>query len=467
VLTVVQWRAPKDLNTLIQHFGHAGRDFLLQAVAILLAEPKWFLEDHEKWLVQKRKRSQKGGKKASRPRAEPGARTSDISSSDNESNSEGETGMNAGNNNNNIPNGDHNREGSSDVEEAIKSINIMAGGTGRGCKRTTNKVMRLFINAHLLCGRKHCCRFHSNHYYRTTDIRKSFILDLRVRFANYFPPFFSAKPPPCCTCCMPKVPSICCNICHPDLIHAMINECNNDYQVVPRGSNVPKQQVHVLTSHASQFRDTLYVWCTETATSMFGALDFWPADLLMHEEMLEDIIIFVDTNKIGTLQDLHKKTNWIFCDEYGNQIILLIEHFFPPAPIPNLFISTPLPLQTCPTPFSNALNSPPHLSSSSSTGLRKPQAPSTCTACFQKGHKSVSTLSFPLPSTDMMQQRTRKCVWLALLGGVVMVMRTQLWPSCSYGTCHIYRFTISSNSSSADIRLSSMPPSSLPPSAPN
>jgi hypothetical protein len=30
----------------MQHFGHAGRDFSLQAIAILLAEPKWFLEDY-------------------------------------------------------------------------------------------------------------------------------------------------------------------------------------------------------------------------------------------------------------------------------------------------------------------------------------------------------------------------------------------------------------------------------------
>ena len=76
---------------------------------------------------------------------------------------------------------------------------------------------------------------------------------------------------------------------------------------------------------------------------MFGALDFWPANLLLHKRILEDIVVFADANKIETLQDLHKKTNWILCDQYGNQIILLIHHFFPPKPIPNLFVSTPLP----------------------------------------------------------------------------------------------------------------------------
>ena len=185
VLTVVQWRVPKDLNTLMQRFGRAGRDFSLQAVAILLAEPKWFLEDHQKRLARKRKQSQKRRKKALKPRTEVGARTGDVSSSNNESDSEGETSQNAGNNNNNIPNGDCDKEDTSDVEEAIKSIIVTAGGTGKGCKRITDKdkVMRLFINAHLLRGRKRCRRFHSNHYYRTADIRKSFVrLKLDVSF---------------------------------------------------------------------------------------------------------------------------------------------------------------------------------------------------------------------------------------------------------------------------------------------
>ena len=268
VLTVVQWRVPKDLNTLMQHFRCAGQDFSLQAVAVLLAEPKWFLEDHKKKLARKRKRSQMGKKKVLRARTNTRGRASNVSSSDNESDSEGENNMNTGNENNNILNGDE--EGPSDVEEAIKSISIMAGGTGRGYKQTTDKVMRLFINTHLLYGRKYCCCFHSNRYYRTANIRKAFILDLIFCFGNHFPSLSSAQPPPCCTCCMLKDPPICCDICHVDLVHAMIDEHNNRYQVVPRGSNVPKRPSHALTWHASQFCDALYDWYTKIATSMFG-----------------------------------------------------------------------------------------------------------------------------------------------------------------------------------------------------
>jgi hypothetical protein len=78
-----------------------------------------------------------------RPRAHTGARTSDVvDSSDNKSDLVGGENVNA------------DEEPASDVEEAIKSIRITA--VGKDCKQTTDKVMRLFINAHLLCGRKHC-----------------------------------------------------------------------------------------------------------------------------------------------------------------------------------------------------------------------------------------------------------------------------------------------------------------------
>jgi hypothetical protein len=55
VLVIVQWRAPKDLNILIQCFGCAAQDFSLQAVAILIAEPRWFLEEDRKEQACKRK----------------------------------------------------------------------------------------------------------------------------------------------------------------------------------------------------------------------------------------------------------------------------------------------------------------------------------------------------------------------------------------------------------------------------
>ncbi|KAI0072283.1 hypothetical protein K474DRAFT_1555970, partial [Panus rudis PR-1116 ss-1] len=45
ILIVVQWKVPKDINTLMQRFGRAVRNQALQGTAILIAEPQWFYED--------------------------------------------------------------------------------------------------------------------------------------------------------------------------------------------------------------------------------------------------------------------------------------------------------------------------------------------------------------------------------------------------------------------------------------
>ena len=144
---------------------------------------------------------------------------------------------------------------------------------------------------------------------------------------------------------MPKHPSACCDVCSLDLAHVMIDDCNdnNQAQAVPHSSNLSKRPLHALSLCASQFRDALYDWRTKTATAQFGCLDFWPANLLLHEEILEEIVALVDANKIVTVEDLRKETGWILCDQYGDQIVSLIQRFFPPTPVLNLFVSTPLP----------------------------------------------------------------------------------------------------------------------------
>ncbi|PSS32230.1 hypothetical protein PHLCEN_2v1999 [Hermanssonia centrifuga] len=57
VKIVVQWKVPKSLNTLMQRFGRAARNPLLQGIAILLAEPSWFYE--ERLALEQRKRKRK------------------------------------------------------------------------------------------------------------------------------------------------------------------------------------------------------------------------------------------------------------------------------------------------------------------------------------------------------------------------------------------------------------------------
>ncbi|KAG6895068.1 hypothetical protein C0992_003267 [Termitomyces sp. T32_za158] len=56
---VIQFKVPKDLNTLMQRFGRAGRNYQIEALAILIAEPKWFVEEYLKRKKKKRKRQLK------------------------------------------------------------------------------------------------------------------------------------------------------------------------------------------------------------------------------------------------------------------------------------------------------------------------------------------------------------------------------------------------------------------------
>jgi superfamily II DNA helicase RecQ len=55
---VVLWRVPDSLNTIVQRFGRAVRNYALQGVAILIAEPSWFYEEQIR-LQQMRKQRQK------------------------------------------------------------------------------------------------------------------------------------------------------------------------------------------------------------------------------------------------------------------------------------------------------------------------------------------------------------------------------------------------------------------------
>jgi len=123
----------------------------------------------------------------------------------------------------------------------------------------------------------------------------------------------------------------------------MINQCDDESHPTPQGPNHPKHPFHVLTLQASQLHDALLKWQAQKTMSIFKLLDFWPPDIILHENILEYIVVLVDTGKIINLQDLHKKSNWIFCDRYGDQVFSLIQSFFA-ASLSSPFVSTPLPL---------------------------------------------------------------------------------------------------------------------------
>jgi len=45
---IVQWKVPTDLNTLMQRFGHGVRNPSLMGITILITEPWYFYDEHQK-----------------------------------------------------------------------------------------------------------------------------------------------------------------------------------------------------------------------------------------------------------------------------------------------------------------------------------------------------------------------------------------------------------------------------------
>ncbi|GLB35135.1 putative helicase superfamily c-terminal domain [Lyophyllum shimeji] len=239
VLTVVQWRAPKDLNILMQRFGRAARDFSLQGVAILIAEPKWFLDEYGKKGSRKRKRAaKKSTNGSSRKNQTPGSSNVTPDSDGSESSDSDGDAVPARQNSQpaRVDGGD---EALSDIDDAIRSIESTATRKGKKQKRTTDNAMRFFINARSLRGRKRCRRFHLNRFYKNSAI---------------------PTPAPCCDRCKPKVPKVCCDLCDPDRVKAMINERDDERQPATRGSSSSKRPSLALTHSAQQLHAALHRW---------------------------------------------------------------------------------------------------------------------------------------------------------------------------------------------------------------
>ena len=158
VLMVVQWKVTTDLNILIQRFGRAARNFALQAVAILIAEPKWFYDEHERKQTRKRKRQQKLTS-ARKQRSAPNV-VRKVEGNHSESDEEHLHGTKT---NRDIP-GVTPGAADQDVEKCIRAIAVDQKG------KSINDSVRFFINAWWLRGRKRCRRFHSNHFYKNDEI---------------------------------------------------------------------------------------------------------------------------------------------------------------------------------------------------------------------------------------------------------------------------------------------------------
>jgi hypothetical protein len=143
-----------DLDVLVQQFGHATRNFSLQAVAILIAEPKWFYNEHERKQMHKCKWQQKLTSTCN----QCSAPNMVIEMEENHSKSDEELlhGMR----------GDH--EGTEAVDQDVVSCIHMIAVDRKG--RSVVESVQFFINAWWLHGSRCCRRFHTNEFYKNNNI---------------------------------------------------------------------------------------------------------------------------------------------------------------------------------------------------------------------------------------------------------------------------------------------------------
>jgi|SRR5882762_5621649 len=94
-------------------------------------------------------------------------------------------------------------------------------------------------------------------------------------------------------------------------------------------------------------KQELLAWRERKAREIFGNIDYFTPNVFWHSSILYRILDLAHAHKINSVIDLKNQTSWCFSEEYGGDIIRLIEQFCPsfqPVQVPasSLFISTPL-----------------------------------------------------------------------------------------------------------------------------
>ncbi|KAH7906213.1 P-loop containing nucleoside triphosphate hydrolase protein [Hygrophoropsis aurantiaca] len=376
VILIVQWRVPKDLNTLMQRFGRAVRDFLLQGIAILIAEPDWFYGDMIASQERKRKRAEKKARKASstNKQSKKQKNTSQVSTTAeanaDASNSDSSDDEELSTRVSHLPSGPSTLD--ANIEKFILDANEASTSQKTSTakkntkKRSIDDAMRLFLNADVLTGAKRCRRFHSNAFFGNDKV---------------------PTPDHCCERCAPKVPRLCCDLCNPDAISQMVSKPSDSPPSIARAPAKVKVNAFEPSASEQELKAALFQWRDEQATALFGQNDFYSPDMFLHHTLVNRIVSLAHEFKLSNVTDLLNQTQWSFATRHGAAILDLVNRFCPkPAPL-SPFVSTPLAqarLAIRVTLQQNQVDNSPL--------TKKTRAPSTCSRCGMLGHRMNSKL---------------------------------------------------------------------------
>ncbi|KAI0669881.1 P-loop containing nucleoside triphosphate hydrolase protein [Trametes maxima] len=371
---VVQWKVTCDLDSLWQRFGRAARGPGREAVAVLLAEPKYF--DEEKAAAEKRAEARaekrKEGELIKATTAEQRKRK----------HAEDETEESTGDKRPSVR--QRMADGQVDSESAglqmpelsqYEQLRIAYKTSWREAetvprKRVTESAVlspELDNLVNVATRPFKCFRVPITAYYENdrvaTDSRECLHVDGDG-----------------CARCRLLPSTICCSLCSPNHpIFAFLPAPSTGSQTsrsgISRASNVVTK--YTMTTQDHDFRVALHQFRRVKTLSAYGRAilnNMGPGMVLGDNELIR-IANCARAHKIVSVEDLFKETKWDLSWEHGDEVVALVKQYYPPAPAP--LATTPLRAQVPAAP-SETIDAP-------SEGLRVAVA-RRCGACSQVGH---------------------------------------------------------------------------------
>jgi hypothetical protein len=141
-----------------------------------------------------------------------------------------------------------------------------------------------------------------------------------------------------CDRCRVSAPSICCDIHNPTESTKFMSNFSKP-PATPSPSRIPKYD---RTQHDHALLDALDGWREQTTAAVYGwhNLNDMGPSIMMCNATVERIVDCAHHRMITSVLELKRETGWSDADQFGGEIITLIQRHA--APLTTPFVSTPL-----------------------------------------------------------------------------------------------------------------------------
>ncbi|KAH9929411.1 P-loop containing nucleoside triphosphate hydrolase protein [Fomitopsis serialis] len=361
VRIVVQWRMPRDLNTLWQRFGRAARDLTLtqlqSSLSMVAATATSSITNIEQ---QREAASETESADATRP---PAGGVSE------------DQGRGSSQERHNVaPVWGRRHRSSAFVESTRRSTE------GKKTDQETSELsaeLDALVNA---ATRPHrCYRAPIMAYYRNDQIGTCLL---------------EPDDPPClaegCSRCATRAPMLCCILCSPDapcFAAVAPHECDAA-PPQPRASRIKKDTT--ISPAGRDLRTALDTFRRERTINKYGRalLDNLGASVVLPDNAIDRLVECAQAGKIKSLDDVQREVGkkWGKAREYGEEVAAIIRRIFP---LDNPFVVAPLTPRPQPVNAAHVGSStaPNHSSAlATPTPARRTVRQYKCSACGAAGH---------------------------------------------------------------------------------